>query len=147
MGGLKTLADDRFLRGWWEIREAAPQRWASIAKGGSFSRYYSENALVLNWEFNGQDISWYGYQRRPREGFCATSRGLANYFRFGLTWPRRTNGLSFRVMPAGCIFADKGPAAFVADDDSDALLSLCAVINSAPFKLLVELQLACTELA
>ena len=50
-------------------------------------------------------------------------------------------------MPSGCIFADKGPAAFVEKDDSEELLALAAVTNSQPFTLLVSLQLARTELA
>jgi hypothetical protein len=45
-------------------------------------------------------------------------------------------------MPAGCIFADKGPAAFVAGDDPQALLALLAVVNSAAFRALVALQMA-----
>jgi hypothetical protein len=50
-------------------------------------------------------------------------------------------------MPAGCIFADKGPAVFVEGDDGDDLLALAAVTNSCAFALLVSLQLARTELA
>jgi hypothetical protein len=45
-------------------------------------------------------------------------------------------------MPAGCIFGDKGPTAFVADDNIDGLLSLLALTNSRPFALLVSLQMA-----
>ncbi|MGQ9910593.1 MAG: hypothetical protein ACUVS2_17335 [Candidatus Flexifilum sp.] len=52
-----------------------------------------------------------------------------------------------RALPAGCIFADKGPSVFVADDDPDHLLALAAIMNSALFGYLVRLQLARTELA
>jgi hypothetical protein len=45
-------------------------------------------------------------------------------------------------MPTGCIFADKGPAAFVADDDPEELLALLALANSRAFALLVSLQMA-----
>jgi hypothetical protein len=45
-------------------------------------------------------------------------------------------------MPRGCIFADKGPAAFAADDNPEALLALCAIVNSRAFDLLVSLQMA-----
>jgi hypothetical protein len=45
-------------------------------------------------------------------------------------------------MPAGCIFADKGPAAFVVNDDSSELLALLALTNSRAFGLLVSLQMA-----
>ena len=69
------------------------------------------------------------------------------FFRPGLTWPSRTNGLSFRVLPAGCIFGHKGPAAFVENDVEIELLALCAILNSRPFGYLVTLQLARTQLA
>ena len=45
-------------------------------------------------------------------------------------------------MPAGCIFADKGPAAFVQNDDPEELLALLAITNSHAFGLLVSLQMA-----
>lgn len=70
-------------------------------------------------------------------------RSTEHYFRPGLTWPRRTQGgLGLRAMPAGCIFADKGPAAFASSDDFPSLLSLLAVATSAAFRRLVELQMA-----
>jgi hypothetical protein len=50
-------------------------------------------------------------------------------------------------MPAGCIFADKGPVAFVADDDPEELLALLAIFNSRAFGLLVSLQLAAADTA
>ncbi|HEV8191768.1 MAG TPA: hypothetical protein VGP82_09835, partial [Ktedonobacterales bacterium] len=65
------------------------------------------------------------------------------YFWPGLTYPRRTQGgFSVRVMPAGCIFADKGPAMFVAGDGDHDLLALLAVVNSALFRALLSLQMA-----
>jgi hypothetical protein len=45
-------------------------------------------------------------------------------------------------MPAGCIFADKGPAAFVSHDDGEQLLALLAAVNSSGFRSLVDLQMA-----
>lgn len=142
LGGLKTLSDERFLRVWWEVI-ISKNVWVSLAKGGKFSAYYGEINLVVNWTHKGGDISWYGYQRRPREGFGASSRGVEAYLRPGLTWARRTQGgLSLRPMPRGCIFADKGPAAFVSDDSPDDLLPLLAVVNSQAFSRLVSLQMA-----
>jgi hypothetical protein len=147
LGGLKTLTDERFVRTWWEVPIATEKYWSPLAKGGVFSRFYADVYLCVNWRTKGDEISWYGYQRRPREGFGAASRGIHAYFRPGLTWPRRTNGLSVRLMPAGCIFADKGPAAFAEDDNIIDLLSLASITNSLAFGLLVSLQLARTELA
>src|SRR5690606_10598808 len=66
----------------------------------------------------------------------------------GLTWPlRTTSGISFRVMPQGCIFGHKGPAVFVDTNSSDELLAVCAISNSQPFGLLLSLQLAAADVA
>jgi hypothetical protein len=146
LGGLKTLSDERFVRLGWEVATGV-EGWTSLAKGGAFSRFYADLHLLVNWRAEGADISWYGYQRRPREGFGAATRGAHAYFRPGLTWPRRTNGLSFRVLPRGCIFGDKGPAAFVEGDSTDSLLALVALLNSQVLGYLVAVQLARTELA
>lgn len=45
-------------------------------------------------------------------------------------------------MPTGCIFADKGPAVFVDGNDPSDLLALLAIVNSQPFRALVDLQMA-----
>ena len=143
LGGLKTLSDERFLLASWEVPPSHATEWPPLAKGGTYSPYYANVSLRVTWEAGGSDISWYGYQRRPREGFGASSRGIQAYFRPGLTWPRRSQrGLALRAMPAGCIFADKGPAAFVANDDPQVLLALLALTNSAAFRTLVSLQMA-----
>lgn len=147
LGGLKTLDDERFVRAWWELPSLTENTWPNLAKGGAFSPFYADVYLRVNWKTQGEEISWYGYQRRPREGFGAASRGVEAYFRQGLTWSRRTDGLSLRILPAGCVFADKGPAAFVKNDSAEDLLALAAVTNSSAFSLLVSLQLGRTELA
>jgi hypothetical protein len=90
--------------------------------------------LVVDWAEGGRSV--YGYSK-------SFVRNQDCFFRPGLTWPRRTQGgLSIRVMPAGCIFADKGPSAFVEGDDSRHLLALLAVTNSCAFGALVEMQMA-----
>lgn len=130
--GLQTSDDLRFVRLWWE----APQgkRWLPFAKGGTFSPYYADLSLLI------------GYSRSDQVGLMAFGRfgrGADCYFRPGLTWPRRTQrGLSLRALPAGCVFADKGPAAFVAGDDANVLLALLAITNSRPFKAAVDMQMA-----
>ncbi len=132
--GPDTGDDFQFLRLNWEVDSF--HKWINHPKGGAFSRHYSDVHLVINWENEGRSISLCGNMRNP--SFMG---------RPGLTWPRRTNGLSFRAMPQGCIFADKGPATFVANDAPDALLALCALVNSQAFGLLVSVQLARVELA
>lgn len=148
--GLATADDFRFVRMWTELGATANvQRWYPFAKGGKFSPFYADVHLVVNWEKSGAEVKSLICHRYPYLDGKAewVAKNIDYYFRPGLTWPRRTNGLSFRVMPVGCVFADKGPAAFAECDDRRALLVMCAIVNSAPFKALVSIQLARTELA
>ena len=163
--GLQTSDDPRFVRASWEV---APERmlrmeldewvrvselsldsaeyheafvekthrgarWVPFAKGGEYSPYYADIHLVVNWKKNGEEI------RNFEKAFI---RNEQYYFRSGLTWPRRTqSGLGLRVIPASCIFADKGPTAFIEGDEPPSLLSLLAITTSESFRYLVELQM------
>ncbi len=140
--GLLTADDFRFVRLSWEIESGQrSSRWFPFAKGGSHSRYYSDVCLVENWLDGGREV--YVFNGIPFGLAGAPIRNPEHYFRPGLTWPRRTqSGLALRVMPAGCIFADKGPAAFVAHNISRELLALLATLNSSSFRSLVDLQMA-----
>lgn len=139
--------DFRYVRCWWEVDCTQPHglgEWRTFAKGGMFSPFYADIHLVVDWE--PRRSTFHGFFGRPgREIERPESVGF--FFRPGLTWPRRTNGLSFRVLPTSCIFADKGPAAFVEHDLEIELLALCAILNSQPFGYLISLQLARTQLA
>ncbi|WP_295386117.1 hypothetical protein [uncultured Thiodictyon sp.] len=140
------LNDDfRYVRAWWEGEFTGTDPcWIAWAKGGSFSPYYYDIDTVIHWSSSQNTyFGFLGTVNRPLE----KPASVQHFLRPGLTWPRRTNGLSFRVMPAGCIFADKGPAAFVAEDDPDELLMLACLLNSSAFGLLVSVQLARVELA
>jgi hypothetical protein len=142
-----TTDDSRWIRAAWEVpfRSARDDwRWVPHVKGGSFSTYYSDAHLTIHWDRLRLTYPGYlGTVHRPD----VRPASLQYFFRPGLTWPRRTNGLSFRVMPSGCIFGDKGPAIFSSNDAPETLLAICAVVNSAAYYSLVALQLARTELA
>ncbi len=101
----------------------------------------------MKWSRDGAEVK--DEIARWREGkgwgyaWSATLNGYTNYGRPGLTWTSRTQaGLSMRALNEGCIFADKGPAIFVANNDPRLLLALLAICNSAPFRAFVELQMA-----
>ena len=151
VSGGKTLDDFRWIRTAWEVQASDSLDWVGFAKGGAFSPIFADVHLLLDWRNDARSLKQYLVEYRSSRGWSpnwtAELHGSEQYFRPGLTWPCRTNGLSFRAMPAGCIFADKGPATFVDGDDPATLLALCALVNSAPFGALVALQLALTELA
>jgi hypothetical protein len=139
------LNDDfRYIRAWWEISEHA-SGWKTWAKGGAYSPIYYDVETVVCWDPIRESYSGFlGTESRQRVRPVAS---VQYFFRPGLTWPRRTNGLSFRVMTKGSIFADKGPGVFVDGDTVETLLALSALLNSRIFGYLVSAQLARTELA
>jgi hypothetical protein len=145
--GLATAEDFRFVRTWWENQDAGTP---GFAKGGAFSPFYADVHLVVRWRDDGAEIKAGICRRYPYLDGNAefVAKNPQYYLRSGLTWPRRTtSGLSLRVMPLGCVFADKGPAVFVEGNDSSDLLALLAVTVSRAFGALVELQLAAADAA
>ncbi len=155
--GLATADDPRFVRAWWEVdparvvtgtKETTPEefrlqtcagkKWVPFAKGGEYSPYYADVHLVVNWGNDGEEL---------REFPRAYIRNEVSYFRPGLTWPLRTNGLSFRGLPKGCIFGHKGPAIFYSKDDTKYLTALNAITQSGIFDYLVKSLVARVTLA
>jgi hypothetical protein len=157
--GASTKNDFRFLRLWWEVAPHVlgfslpntyqDQGWVHFAKGGSYSPYYADLHLVIRWKDNAAEIAAdvvqkYPYLKGDPEWVLHRSN---RYFEPGITWPLRTNGLSFRIMPAGAVFGHKGPAAFASNARPDSTVALLAVLNSQVFLELVRAQLARTALA
>ena len=155
--GASTMNDFRFLRLWWECITAAAdylsseagsrEKWVTISKGGAFASCYIDWELKLNWEEDGREIKEHVAEYRGRKGWgyhwAAALNGYMQYFRPGLTWPRRSQkGLSIRVLPGDAIFGDKGPTIFVPGNDRGMLLRILALTNSSAFFELVRLQMA-----
>ena len=143
-----TTDDNRWIRTWWEVPDEASKekrKWIAHAKGGAFSPYYSNLHLVISWDEEAQAYPGYlGTIHRPD----IRPASLQHFFKPGLTWSRRNStGLSFRILPKGAIFGDKGPGVFFEDFSVEKALSTCAILNSIAFRYLVSLQLGTVELA
>lgn len=136
--GLQTGDDFRFVRLWTEVApEKIGSKWFPFAKGGAYSPYYADLHLVVNWENDGEKMRAYSRSAIRNPGF---------YFRPGLTWSRRTTSdISVRVLPRGCVFADKGPAVFAQSDEE--LLPLAGFLNSQTAKELISLMLGAADAA
>ena len=137
--GLGTNDDFRFLRLWFEVG-ACSSAWLSHAKGGQFSRFYSSIDLLVSWADKGSELKAFfiGNGESPSRNI----RSESDYFRPGLTWSLRTQAdISFRLLPSGCIFGSKGPAALVAQDSAQEILCLAAIANSSVFGFLVNTQM------
>jgi hypothetical protein len=162
---LATADDFRFVRAWWEVpsecildgangpnwredltifqswcrqRIFEGKRWVPFAKGGAYSPYYADLHLVVNWGRDGEEIRNFldPTTRRP----YSRAQNTDFYFRPGLTWPRRsTSSFGIRILPSGCIFADKGPAAFV---EAERELPALGILFSKPYQRLIEVGLA-----
>jgi hypothetical protein len=148
--GLATADDFRFVRLMWEAPAALaddPSRsWFPFAKGGSYSPFYADVFLKVNWGRSGAEIRFFGDSNGVKP--LSRPQNIPFYCRPGLTWPlRTTSGLALRAMPAGCVFGHKGPAAFTKRDSTSDLLALLALSASQPFHALVVLQLAAAEAA
>jgi hypothetical protein len=135
--GGQTSDDFCFLRLSWEVPACSNRCWKPYQKGGDYSRYYSDIHLVADWDEERQTYrGFFGRIGRTNEH----PSSYQYFFRPGLTWSRRSQlGLSLRVLPSGCVFADKGPCAFT---NGHPLPSLLGLTNSRLFHALVQLQMA-----
>jgi len=132
--------DKRYIRTWWEVTPSLRPNlsWRPIAKGGSFSPFYYDVHLVVAWNpVRETYLGFVGTEHRPLE----KPASVDFFFRPGVTWPSRTQEFGPRVMPSGCVFTGKGPAAFDAENSAKHLLANCALMNSIPFKALVGTRL------
>ena len=128
----------------WEIDlNKNTKQWKLYAKGGSYSPYYADVYLLINWLDNARELEADLLKKYPYLGSSAEFvLHMKNpYFRPGLTWPRRTTQFGLRILPKECVFADKGPAAFVDNDNPESLLSLLAILLSSSADQLISLSL------
>ena len=136
--GAYTGNDPRYVRYWWEtahrVQDATGFTWERFANGGDYCRFYADVELVVHWDPARRTFARF-FGRKGRE--TERPESLDDFFGPGLTWPRRTQrGFSLRIMPEGCIFADKGPAIFpVRERDKWFLLGLA---NSTPAEYLLK---------
>jgi hypothetical protein len=142
--GASTGDDSQRVRASWEVAPATilAKRWVPFSKGGVYSPYYSDVHLLVGWDQCRNTFD--GFYGRPGR-MIERPEALGYFFRAGLTWPRRTtSGMSVRVLPAGCIFGDKGPTAFASHAE---LRPLLALMNAKPFSSLVRMHLAAADAA
>ena len=133
--------DFRWLRLFWEPPAVqTTSGWKPYQKGGSFSRYYADIHLLVDWD--ASRTTYRGFIGRVGRSSERPSN-FEFYFQPGITWPRRSQkGASFRVLPAGCAFSDKGPSVSFKSLISTEILAVLALLNSEPFRGLIALQIA-----
>lgn len=114
--GLITRSDPQYIRCWWETFPVAKMHpWVRFHKGGSFSRFFFDPYLVIDWS----DAARSSFHRL---------RDPSIYFRDGLTFPRAAGVFNARFMGSDCVFSDKGPAILPKDGCDLPLIS--GLLNS-----------------
>jgi hypothetical protein len=132
--GTATADDFRFLRLSWEIapnKVGIRQKWARFAKGGTYSPFFDDIHLVLNWEDDGRELAAF-----PRSYI----RNAQFYGKPGVTWPlRTTSAFGPRALPVECTFGHKGPAAIPKTSNTAAVL--LGLLTTRPTRLLMTVRL------
>ena len=143
--GLATADDFRFARARWEVdptkigfspvHTESRRGWVHFAKGGSFSPYYADIHLVVNWFRRGLEIKNFF---KPNGRLASRPQNERFYFRPGLTWPLRTSAFCAQALPTGCIISVRG-SALVAP--AAKLTPLLGFLSGTAFDFLFKLHL------
>ncbi len=119
--GFATGDNNRFLRLWFEVgtnniiwncnthdeSRASALKWYPCTKGGAFRRWYGNMEYVVNWQFDGKELSAF-------DG--AVIRNPDYYFIEACTWSTISSGpISMRYAIAGSLFESKGAKLFISD--------------------------------
>lgn len=116
--GQATGDDFRFLRAIWETPILEGIKWKPFAKGGDYSRYFSDLHLAIDWSTAAIDE----YKKLTIRSVLISKRQQKFRGRKVLVWSRvNQQGFNVRALPDGALFADKAPAIF-ADEHADWLL-------------------------
>lgn len=140
--GIGTSDNFRFLRLRWEVGPQSDHRWWQYSKGGSYSPYFVDSDLVLNWHNDGSEVKAYSAKL-----YGSWSKQITNtqYFgKAGLTYASRTHReLAPAFQPARSAFDTKGCCIFSNRAlDEEAWLGLLGVMNSRIFAGLLRVGLA-----
>jgi len=141
--GTEKWSEDRIreFQTWCRRCTHKNKRWVPFAKGGEYSPFYADIYLVVDWKEEARELEASLLHKYPYLGESANwvLHRECEYFRPGLTWPRSTvKGLNVRILPQGCIFADKGPAGFASE--LSQVETIVALFNSECYQLLLGLQ-------
>lgn len=153
--GLATADDFRFAHAWWEVspetittgtmasdvgdfrsQTFAGRRWTPMSKGGSYSSYYADLHLVVDWEQDGARIRNF---KDPLTGkLLSRPQNVDYYFRPGLTYPLRLHRLAVMPLPSGSIISVRGSGIYVPQDQ---LATMAGLFSSTAFDFLAKVML------
>jgi hypothetical protein len=132
--GMATSDNNRFLRRWFEISQAAigfgcsdretaracGAKWFPYNKGGEYRKWFGNQEYVVNWANDGRELldyaaSLYGSPTR-------TIKSISEYFKPCISWSKvATSDMAVRYYPPGFIFDVAGCCIFFQSDSKLAL--------------------------
>lgn len=124
-GQTKTGDNTRFLRFFWEVNNlkiGKENKWAFIAKGGNFRRWYGNIEYVIDWSLSARQ-----HYRKDRVARIAPEY---IWFREGVSWNHVTSIEQFaaRYLPSDMLFETAAPSIFF--NDRTTLLWVIGYLNS-----------------
>ena len=135
--GLTTSDDFRFVRCWWEVDSIGINRgaeyenatWVNFSKGGSYSPFFADIHLVINWDRNAQELRAF-----PKSYL----RNEVTYFKSGLSFPIKNRfRFSVKPLPAGSVYGHVGSSIFSIDENQ--VFKLMALFHSKAFSFLIKI--------
>jgi len=124
-GQIKTGNNEKYLRFIWEVSAnciGKEQKWAFIAKGGNFRRWYGNIEYVIDWS----EAARIHY----RKDHVARISPEYIWFREGVSWNHVTSIERFaaRYLPANMLFETAAPSIFF--EDHEMLLWVIGYLNT-----------------
>lgn len=135
--GLTTSDDFRFIRCWWEVNPTDINRgdkynnfsWVNFNKGGSYSPFFADLHLVINWEENAKELRAF-----PKSYL----RNESTYFTPGLSFPIKNRfRFSVKPLPSGSIYGHVGSSIFWVDEKQ--VYKLISLFHSKAFSFLIKI--------
>lgn len=117
-GGLKTGANELFIRFWWEVsntnraetpfgRREALKKWQPCCKGGDYRKWYGNIECVVDWQNNGGNLVAHSKKTGTSCNLLSEAAKLSE----GITWTKITSSSqSFRLKPSNSLFETAGPS-------------------------------------
>ncbi|MFA7141409.1 MAG: BREX-1 system adenine-specific DNA-methyltransferase PglX [Proteiniphilum sp.] len=104
------------------------EKWYPCNSGGKFRKWYGNNEIVVNWQFDGKELKNFRNENgklksRPQNTFF--------FFRPGITWTKLSSSkFAARLREESFIFDDTGRSAFVEEDNLIEIFNLLGILCS-----------------
>ena len=143
--GLATTENALYLRFWAEVSKSrinftcasttesaiSGDKWFPYNKGGSFRKWFGNQDLVVNWQFDGKEIKDAVVRKYPylNGNYDYVVKNRDYYFKESISWSKITSGsFCLRYFPQGFIFDVAGCSIFT--EKKSVLLAVMGAMNS-----------------